>query len=148
MEPGTTATVTAKFKNVPVDEALSRLLARVNYSECVTNGIPRLLVYRTVAGAATQAIEPPKLEPKKEYRIPNELIIRLKRNSRESIDDIARRSAQKSWSAMTVSSSIACSSPTNPPPPPPPTNWRATPRLRLWIPTTWWILPPSPKTIR
>jgi microcompartment protein CcmK/EutM len=90
IEPGTSASVTAKFKNVPVDEALSRLLARVNYSKCVTNGVPQLLVYRTVAGAATQAIEPPKVEPKKEYRIPNELLVRLKRNSTESIEEIAK----------------------------------------------------------
>ncbi|MGD1085286.1 MAG: S8 family serine peptidase [Verrucomicrobiota bacterium] len=90
IEPGTTANVTARFKDVSMEEALNRLLARVNYTRDVSNGIPRLLVYRTVAGAATQAVEIPKPDAPRDYRIPNELIIRLKRNSRESIDDIAR----------------------------------------------------------
>ena len=43
-----------------------------------------------MAGAATQAIEPSPPEPPRDYRIPNELIVRLKRDSAKSIDDIAK----------------------------------------------------------
>jgi hypothetical protein len=91
MERGTSATITARFKEVTLDEALQRLLHNVNYVRNVSsNGVPQLLVYRTVATAATEFVEAPKPELKKDYRIPNELIVRLKRNSPESIDDIAK----------------------------------------------------------
>jgi hypothetical protein len=91
MERGTSATITATFKNATVDEALSHLLNGINYTRNVSsNGVPQLLVYRTVLAAATEVIEPPKPDLVKDYRILNELIVRLKRNSRESIDDIAR----------------------------------------------------------
>ena len=63
MEPGTTATITAKFKNVSADEALNRLLGNLNFAKDSSNGVSRLLVYRTVAGAATQVIEPPRRKP-------------------------------------------------------------------------------------
>jgi hypothetical protein len=90
MESNTTARITAKFKNVPSDEALKRLLGDINFTKDSTNGIPRLLVYHTVASAATQVIEPAPLEVTRDYKIPNEMIIRLKRNSTESIDDLAK----------------------------------------------------------
>ena len=90
MEPGTSATITAKFKNVPPDEALTRLLGNINFTRDTSNGVSRLLVYRTVAGAATLPIEPSPPEPPRDYRIPNELIVSLKRNSTKSIDDIAK----------------------------------------------------------
>jgi Subtilase family len=93
MERGTTATITARFKETSIDEVLKRLLHDVNYIQNVSsNGVPQLLVYRTVATAATEFVEAPKPETttNKNYRIPNELLVRLKRNSHESIDDIAK----------------------------------------------------------
>ncbi|MGA2543960.1 MAG: S8 family serine peptidase [Verrucomicrobiota bacterium] len=90
MEPGTTATITAKFQNVSAEEALNRLLGNISFAKDSSNGVPRLLVFRTAAGAATQAIEPSPPELARDYRIPNELIVRLKRNATESIDDIAK----------------------------------------------------------
>jgi hypothetical protein len=90
MEPGTAATITAKFKNASPDEALNRLLGNLNFTKDTSNGVSRLLVYRTVAGAATQPIEPSPPEPPRDYRIPNELLLSLKRNSTKSIDDIAK----------------------------------------------------------
>ena len=90
MEPGTTATITAKFKDVSAEEALNRLLGNINFAKDSSNGVARLLVFHTKAAAATQAIEPSPPEVARDYRIPNELIVRLKRNATESIDDIAK----------------------------------------------------------
>jgi hypothetical protein len=91
MEKGTTATITGKFKSPSVDEAVSRLLAQVNYTRMATNGASQLLVYRTLPGAATEAIVPADPDAKKDYRIPNELIVRLKADSKESIEDLAKK---------------------------------------------------------
>ena len=90
IEPGTNAPITAKFKDLPADEALNRLLGSLNFTKDASNGVTRLLVYRTLPGAATQDIEPSAPEVARDYRIPNELLVRLKRNSKESIDDIAK----------------------------------------------------------
>jgi type II secretory pathway component GspD/PulD (secretin) len=90
MEAGTTAKITATFKDTSPDDAIKRLLGDINYTKDATsNGIPRLRVYRTVPAAAVEAMEAPAPGPK-DYRIPNELLVRLKRNSTESIDDIAK----------------------------------------------------------
>jgi len=90
MESNTTARITAKFKDVPADEALNRLLGNVNFAKDSSNGVPRLLVFHTTAAAATKVIAPAPPETTRDYRIPNELIVRLKRNSAESIDDMAK----------------------------------------------------------
>jgi len=90
IEPGTTATITAKFKNASPDEALNRLLGNLNFTKDATNGVSRLLVYHTVPLAATQPIEPALPELARDYRIPDELLVLLKRNSTNSIDDLAR----------------------------------------------------------
>ena len=90
MEPGTAAIITARFKNVPPDDALNRLLGNINFTRDSSNGVSRLLVYRTVPGAATQPVEPSPPEAARDYRIPNELLVLLKRNSTESIDDLAK----------------------------------------------------------
>ncbi len=91
LEPGTTATVTAKFKNASSDEALSHLLGNLNYAKDSTHGVPRLLVFRTAARAATQLIEPAPPDAPRDYRIPNELLVHLNRDaSTNSIDDLAK----------------------------------------------------------
>jgi hypothetical protein len=89
IEPGTTATITAKFKNASPDEALNRLLGNLNFTKDASNGVSRLLVYHTVPIAATQPIEPAPPEAP-DYRIPNELLLLMKRNSTNSIDDLAK----------------------------------------------------------
>ena len=43
MEPGTTATVTARFKNLPVDDALSRLLPESTILKNATNGVAAIV---------------------------------------------------------------------------------------------------------
>ena len=91
LEPGTTATISAKFKNASSDEALIRLLGNLNFVKDSTNGVPRLLVFRTIARAATQLIEPAPPDAPRDYRIPNELLVHLNRGaSTNSIDDLAK----------------------------------------------------------
>jgi hypothetical protein len=93
LEPGTSLTVSTKFKNLPPDEALRRLLGKVNYSRSFpSNAVGKLFVYRTDAQAATQLIRPDKKTTSlsKKYLIPNELIVRLKRGAKINIDDLAR----------------------------------------------------------
>ncbi len=92
VEPGTAADVSVKFKNLPEDEALRRLLGKLNYFRDQTNGVSRLFVFRTVSTAATQAVQ---AEPKKDYRIPNELIVKLKRDQTNSIDLLAKQLGAK-----------------------------------------------------
>jgi len=92
VEPGTAFTVSVKFKSLSTDEALRRLLGEVNYVREETNSISKLFVYRTQVRAATQLIGPNKktLSDKKKYLIPNELIVRLNRNSKLSIEELAK----------------------------------------------------------
>jgi hypothetical protein len=92
VEPGTTEDVSVKFKNLPEDEALRRLLGKLNYFRDQTNGVSRLFVFQTVSAAATQRV---RAEPKKDYRIPNELLVKLKRNPTKSIDELAKQLGAK-----------------------------------------------------
>lgn len=91
IEPGTTGVISAKFKNVPQDEALSRLLGRLNYMRDQTNGVSRLFVFQTVSKAATQIVP----AEKKDYRIANELLVKLKPHSTNSIDELAGKVGAK-----------------------------------------------------
>jgi hypothetical protein len=77
VEPGADTPVSVKFKDVTQDEALRRLLGKLNFARDQTNGVTRLLVFRTIAGAATEAV---RLE-KKDYRIHNEDLVKLKRGA-------------------------------------------------------------------
>lgn len=92
VEPGTKATVSVKFKNLSSDEALRRVLGNINYARKDTNGISQLYVYRTDAHSATQLVKATKPgEKKKSARIPNELVIQLKRDAKISIEELAAR---------------------------------------------------------
>ncbi|MGZ5545118.1 MAG: S8 family peptidase [Limisphaerales bacterium] len=92
VEPGTTATISVKFKNKTSDEALRRLLGNISYARKDTNGTSQLFVYRTDARSATQLVQAAKpTQSKKIARIPNELIIQLKRNSSISIEQLAAK---------------------------------------------------------
>jgi hypothetical protein len=91
VEPGTTLEVSARFKNLPQDEALRRLLGKLNYFRDETNGISRLFVFQTASKAATQMVQ----AEKKDYRIPNELLVKLKRNPTNAIDQLAQKLGAK-----------------------------------------------------
>jgi hypothetical protein len=92
VEPGLTNVVSAKFKNLPQDEALRHLLGKLNYFRDETNGVSRLKVWQTASTAATQRVQ---AEPKKDYRIPNELLVKLKRNPTNSMDQLAKQLGAK-----------------------------------------------------
>jgi hypothetical protein len=92
VEPGTSTTISVKFKNQTADEALRRMLKNVNYARKETNGISQLYVYRTDAHAATQLVKATKSDgSKKTGRILNELIIQLKRDSKMTIEELAAK---------------------------------------------------------
>jgi len=91
VEKGAETTISVKFKNLSEDEALRRLLGKINYSKDQSNGVSRLLVFRSAAMAATQAVA----AEKRDYRIPNEDLIKLKRGATNSIDDLAAKVGAK-----------------------------------------------------
>ncbi len=76
VEPDTTHTTSAKFKNQPSGEALKRLLGDLNFALVPqTNAVPQLYVFRTVMKNATQ----PVLAHKSLARhVPNVLLVKLK----------------------------------------------------------------------
>src|SRR5580658_5859630 len=86
VERGAETTISVKFKDLPADEALRLLLGTLNYSKDHTNGVSRLLVFRTIPRAATLAVA----AEKKNYRIANEDLVKLKRGATNSIDDLAK----------------------------------------------------------
>ena len=87
VEKGAATAVSVKFKNLPQDEALRRLLGKLNYAKDETNGLTRLFVSRTAAKAATELVAPEK----KDYRIANEDLVKLKRGATNSIDQLAKK---------------------------------------------------------
>jgi hypothetical protein len=92
VEPGADVTVSVKFKDVSQDEALRRLLGKLNYAKDATNGVTRLLVYRTLARAATQAVA----TEKKDYRIHTEDLVKLKHGAgTNAIDQLAKKLGAK-----------------------------------------------------
>jgi len=90
VEPETIRKVSAKFEKLPPGEALRLLLGDVNYALLpVTNGSPKLFVFRTSRQNATLLIPPLKAEQQDKGKpIPNELVVRLKPGAK--IDDLAR----------------------------------------------------------
>jgi hypothetical protein len=86
VEKDATNTISVKFKNLSEDEALHRLLGNLNYAKYKTNGVCRLLVFRTAAKAATQMVA----AEKKDYRIHNEDLVKLKKGATNSIDEMAK----------------------------------------------------------
>lgn len=97
VEPGTERTVSTVFTNLPPREALNRLLGNLSFVLVPRPDAPaKLLVYRSTADAATEAVaaadDEYTLEP---GPIPNELIVRLKAGAKISIDDLARKLGAK-----------------------------------------------------
>lgn len=82
VEPGTTHTVSAKFKERPVGEALQMLLGNLSFALVPqTNGPPKFFVFKTSMDDATQFVKPSKTE-KPDFespRIRDELIVTLKK---------------------------------------------------------------------
>src|ERR1043166_8269670 len=63
IEPGTTYTVSAKFRNLPAGEALRLLLGDLNFALVPeTNGPSKLFVFRTIRQNATELVRGPKAE--------------------------------------------------------------------------------------
>jgi Subtilase family len=91
VERGAATSVSVKFKDLPGDEALRRLLGTLNFSKDQTNGVTRLFVYRTLAKAATQVVA----AEKKDYRIANEDLVKLKHGATNSIDELAKKVGAK-----------------------------------------------------
>jgi hypothetical protein len=87
VEKGAATAVSVKFKDLPQDEALRRLLGALNFSKDKTNGVARLLVYRTAVKAATQAVA----AEKKDYRLATEDLVKLKNGATNSIDELAKK---------------------------------------------------------
>jgi len=91
VEPETKHQVSTKFHDVGPGEALHLLLGDVNFAFVPeTNGRPRLYVFRTSAGRATQLMSPAQLGKAlaAAKKIPGELIVRLKPGAK--IEDLAR----------------------------------------------------------
>ncbi len=87
VEAGASSSVSVKFKDIPQDEALHRMLGKLNYSLFSSNGVECLKVYRTSVKAASQAIA----AAKKDYRIHDQDLVKLKRGATNSVDQLAKK---------------------------------------------------------
>ena len=86
VEPDTTHTTSAKFKDLPSGDALKMLLGNLNFALVPrTNDVPQLYVFRTELKNATRQVLAPKAAPK---HVPNELLVRLKPGA--NIDALAK----------------------------------------------------------
>ena len=86
VEPDTTHTTSAKFKNLPSVEALRMLFGDLNFALVPqTNAVPRLYVFRTERQNATQLVRAPKAAAK---HVANELLVKLKPGA--DIDTLAK----------------------------------------------------------
>lgn len=86
VEPDTTHTTSAKFKDLPSGDALKMLLGNLNFALVPrTNGVPQLYVFRTAMKNATRLVLAPKAAPK---HVPNELLVKLKPGA--DIDALAK----------------------------------------------------------
>ena len=98
VEPGSKRRISVKFHNLRSGDALKRLLGDLNFALLSqASGPSKLLVYSTSLYGATQRI--PIHKGSKPSRpkgaIPDELIVTVKSDSKESIDDLAKRLGAK-----------------------------------------------------
>jgi hypothetical protein len=89
VEPGISYVSSTKFRNLTQDQALKRLLGDLNYRKTVSNGVTEISVYKTTARAATELVKSAPAQPRKDYRIQNEWIVRLKKGSGTSPEQLA-----------------------------------------------------------
>lgn len=85
-EQGLTADISLKFHGLTEDDALRRVFGKFNFAKVPTNGSVRLLVFRTAPSAATVP-----LAASKNYLIPNELLVKLRRDSPVTIEQLAKQ---------------------------------------------------------
>jgi hypothetical protein len=92
LEPGTQQNVSVRFKNLPVGEALKRMLGDLNFALLPqTNAPAKLFIFRTSLQEATQLVAE-KHPGGRGHKgaIPNELIVTLRSGAKQSIDALAR----------------------------------------------------------
>ena len=86
VEPGAKRNASAKFKNLPSDDALRMLLGKLNFALVPqTNGPTRLYVFTTRMENATQAVRASRAAPQ---HVPNELLVKVKPGT--DIDALAK----------------------------------------------------------
>jgi hypothetical protein len=86
VEPDTTHTTSAKFKDLPSGDALKMLLGDLNFALVPrTNGVPQLYVFRTERQNATLLVRAPNATAK---HVANELLVKLKPGT--DIDALAK----------------------------------------------------------
>lgn len=84
-DTGLSRPTSEKFSNVPIGRALARLLPGINFSFVSSaSGATRLLLFKTDAGSATEAMNI------KTKRLKNQLVVQLKPGSKRSIEEIAK----------------------------------------------------------
>jgi hypothetical protein len=93
VEPGTEHLTSARFKNLKTNEALRHLLSNLNYALLPqTNLPPKLFVYRTSLQDATELVVPrERLNRKTRRGLADELVVTLKPNAGETIEQLSRR---------------------------------------------------------
>jgi hypothetical protein len=86
VEPDTTHTTSAKFKDLPSGDALKMLLGNLNFALVPrTNAVPQLYVFRTAMKNATRPVLVPKAASR---HVANELLVKLKPGT--DIDALAK----------------------------------------------------------
>jgi hypothetical protein len=91
MEPGTTITTSAKFKDLSETDALKRLLGNLSFSLTPQdNSVRKLYVFRTNVRQATQLV---RSAPRKGGKIGNELVVAIRPGT--SIEDLAKKLGAK-----------------------------------------------------
>jgi hypothetical protein len=85
-EPGTDSLISSAFRNQPAREAIGRILSNFSYAIVPgTNNRPRLLVFRTSSGSATEEVDPSDA-----LRVDEEVVVRLKDGSRLTAEELAK----------------------------------------------------------
>jgi hypothetical protein len=104
VEPDTEFTVSSKFKNRSVADALARLFGSLNYAILPQkNGSSKLFVFRSSLSEATVEIKSSNAASKganNEDRILNEWVVVMKKGSKTSIDDLAKKYGAKVGSTL------------------------------------------------
>ena len=97
VEPGTQHPVSSSFRGLETREALRRLLGDLNFALVTpTNSPAKLFIYTTSVQQATQLIAGAAADgPRDASLLADELIVRLKPDGKESIEDLARRLGAK-----------------------------------------------------
>ena len=99
VEPGTDPVVGTTFRSLPAPEALERLLGNQSFAlQTPPNGQSRLLIYRTTASGATEEVPVAGGESAEHTlveRVGNELLVKLKPDSKTTIEELAAKLGAK-----------------------------------------------------